>query len=133
MNLVLRLGGDEVDIDNLSRLTTLVPYRIERLGVGKSKTNCLFYNIDTTRSVKESEGFTILKNFLHENRIWLDSVEKVDGVTFREVDIGLIISSNMAAKTVTMDPDLLRYFGDLGLSLTVSIYKGSEAEGEALN
>jgi hypothetical protein len=133
MNLVLRLGGDEVDVENLSKLTTLVPYRIDRRGVGRSKTNCLFYGVNDTESQSELEAFLSLKKFLRENRTFLDAVRKIDGVTTRDVDIGVIVPSNIAAKTLILDADLLKSLGEAGLSVAVSIYKGSDKEDEAPN
>lgn len=53
------------------------------------------------------------------------------GVTIREIYIGIVIESNLAAKTITLDAELVRSHGEMGLSVTLSIYKGSESEVEA--
>jgi hypothetical protein len=128
MNAILRVHGKKLKLSTILPLIPIDPYRIDKVGVGRAKTNCLHYD---TGSPEEGDFISTIEAvmlFLHDNEARLNEIKKrpdVDGVV---IDIGVVISDDMFASTYHLGSMLLALLVRLGISIEISVYK--EGDGK---
>ncbi|MBO0664564.1 hypothetical protein LQ948_18560 [Jiella sp. MQZ9-1] len=128
MDLILRLGGRQNDIQQVVKLTQLRPYRVDDEKPNQLRMGCLHFDIGGTKPLSDSESIAALKRFVQENEAFLSGVQKFADLITRDIDVGIIMPSDIVAKSLSLDAELLALLSQFGLSITISVYKGSEEE-----
>jgi hypothetical protein len=77
---IFRVGGIGLDTDAILKGVALRPYRIERLGVGRAKTNALHYEISDSEPMTSSELVAAIEEFLARNRNDILLIRQTSGI-----------------------------------------------------
>lgn len=99
------------------------PYRIDTAGTGKGSLNCVYYDVPTSSSNEDPAGSRSIELFLHQNRSGITALMSIAGVTFKDLDIGVLFPDSSASVSRNLDNSLLALAASLGLSITISVYR----------
>jgi hypothetical protein len=124
---IFRVGGSGLDVDAVLNSATLRPYRIERIGVGRAKTNALHYEISDREPGTSAELITAIEMFLNRNRNDISLIREMSGNDGLVLDVGLFFDAQEPIRTLNFPLRLLEVIADLGLSLEFSAYGCAEA------
>jgi len=122
MLCVLRIAGDDLDIDAMLPNAKLSPFRIDRKGEGKARTNALNYDVaaDTESADKL---FSDIRAFLLANRQEIAALGRRPGVQHFILDIAVSVAEEMASRSLVLSKDMMSAAVELGLSFEISIYR----------
>jgi hypothetical protein len=124
---IFRVGGVGFDTDAIPKGVILHPYRIEKLGVGRAKTNALHYEISDSEPVTSFELVAAIEEFLARNRNDIFLIRQMSGIDGLVLDVGLFIDAQEPMRTLHFSQPLLKTIADLGLSLEFSAYGSAES------
>jgi len=128
---VLRVSGENLDIDALLAFTSLVPRHVVRKGqprFERSKHIAGYSGFNV--SVSDASGTDVQSQvrdalaFLQMNREDIQRAVQFPGVEHARLDFGVHcrLSNGIAAQFDYYPPDLLRLAGELGLGIEISLY-----------
>lgn len=123
MICTMRIGGHAFDQQAVRKLELLEPYRVDVKGVGEAKFNCLYYDVASGDAGDKSAFVAAIELWLIENRKFLEALQKLENVEFRNLDIGLMLKDAAYSVSVDFEPQLIQLISDLGLSVSVSTYR----------
>ncbi|HWF65069.1 MAG TPA: hypothetical protein VN685_10695 [Rhizomicrobium sp.] len=124
---IFRVGGIAFNVDAIPKDVALLPYRIERLGVGRAKTNALHYEIADKEPITSSELVTALRTFLTENRKDILAIRQMSGIEGLVLDVGMSVEPEKVMRSLHFDQSLLKIIAEFGISLELSVYGGGGA------
>jgi len=101
-------------------------YREDTKGEDGARIDCLYYNVAETDS--QSLLVQKIENFLRENEPSLRLLNRIKNVDFKNLDIGLTLKEESASLSVELGSKLICHAAELGLSITVSVYKASSCD-----
>jgi hypothetical protein len=124
MLCILRVGGDDLNRDGVVATMGSPPYREDTGDPGSARIACLHYE------VAESNERLILieriRGYLEDNHSRLQLWSGIRGVQVKDLDIGLLLDDEKVSLTIGLGVELVRHAAQLGLSITVSVYKVGE-------
>jgi hypothetical protein len=123
MEAVVRVYGKKLDVSELLAKASPQPYRVDRVGSGRSKTNCLHYEVSRVRGSGFDELLRGAKDFIEKNEDFFLQIKNrpdVDGVV---LDIGMGISGNVLSSVYRVDVGCMNILVRLGISFEISVYK----------
>ena len=124
---IFRVGGIGLDTEAVLKGTKLRPYRVEKLNVGRAKTNALHYEISDSEPVTSSQLASAIEDFLSNNRDDILFMGRMSGVDGFVLDVGLFMDTSRPMRTLHFSQSLLKVIADLGVSLEFSAYGSAEA------
>jgi hypothetical protein len=128
---VFLIAGAALDLDKVLIETSLMPYRTDRIGVGKARTNALYYHISDAEPVTSAELEAAIRVFLKQNGSDILAMRRMDGVDHLTFDIGLVIDEGFMMRTLTMNPDFLALLAETGVTFEISAYRGADDEASS--
>lgn len=128
LNCVLRVGGIDLDIDAITAGTTMKPYRTERTGIGRAKSNGLWYNVSDNDLVTSEDLSSAIQIFIAKNGRDLSILREAKGVEYIDFDVALWIDEGMIMRSLSLDPPVLAAMAAAGIYYTVSSYGVFEAD-----
>lgn len=134
---VLRVVGENLNVDALLASISLEPCHVERKGeprFERSKHIATYSGFNVP--VSDSPGTDVqgqicdALTFLSENQDELQQVVRFPGVDSVRLDFGINcrLSDEVLAQFDYYPPDLLRLAGEIGLGIEISLYSVSETE-----
>jgi hypothetical protein len=140
MGAVLRVRGDDFDVDDLLRKISLSVCHVERKGQPRFSprsriADCTGFNASTSeaseRDLPKQVEDTI--KYLRLNESDLKNVMSFPGVTDAEIDFAVecrLNSTDIFAQNDYLPPELLALAGNLGIGINLTLYPASTSEGE---
>lgn len=136
MSCILRIGGAELDADDLLRECRLDAYRIDRKGeIGLLKSRGPHEKSSVHVDVS-SAGFDDLPGqvadavtFLRANQSAVRAAVTFPGVEWAQLDFG-VEHADVAIDSKYLKPELLALAGGMGLAIELSIYPGAEPSAD---
>jgi len=125
MMCVLRVGGSALDLNEVTAISSVIPFRMDKKGQGRAKINSLHYDV-----VKEFDG--TFSEMLEKATQWLKGTKGIEKLKTRgdvehlDLDFAVFAGEDQFGTSYTLPSDFLRIAGELGLSVTVSVYKKQE-------
>ena len=120
MVCVLRVGGSKLDLAAVKKALGLEPYRIDAPGERGAKAVCLYF--DVASGGNPGETVSDVEKFLSVHADRLAALSRLEGVEFRNLDIGIMLYESMASVSIELGETLLRKLSELRLSLSISTY-----------
>ena len=127
LNCVLRVGGDKFDVDAALANLALQPYRIDKASIGPANGSALHYDVSSDEAFTSEALSTAIERFILENKKDLIVLRQMNSLKYFELDVALLIDEKMPMRTLTMSETALKSMAEVGLALTVSAYKTSDA------
>jgi hypothetical protein len=124
MLCILRIGGDDLNRDGVVATMGSPPYREDAGDRGSARIACLHYEV--AESKERSILIERIRGYLEDNHSRLQLLSDIRGVQVKDLDIGLLLDDEKVALTVGLGVELVRHAAQLGLSITVSVYKVGE-------
>lgn len=124
MDCVLRISGRNLDTRAIGTALGTRPYRIDIAGVGRATTNCLHYAVPapsrpSARSMRILECLGWLRDGLNISRI--AARKDVDSI---DLDCGIVMDTEQVTATAGIGLEAMSLAGRLGVSITISVYRG---------
>lgn len=117
-----------MDIDAITAGTTMKPYRTERTGIGRAKSNGLWYQVSDKDLATSEDLSSAIEIFIAKNEHDLSLLRKANGVEYIDFDVALWIDEGMIMRSLSLDPPALTAIAAAGISFTVSSYGVAEED-----
>ncbi len=128
---VLRISGDEFDLDALLASIDVSPCHVQRKGAprfesGRSIAEYTGFNIDVSKDDGNDLAHQVrdATQFLATSRTAIQRAVNYPGVEHAELDfcVNCRLGNGVAVQNNSLSSDLLKLAGDLGVDVNVSIY-----------
>ena len=127
MVCVLRIGGVAMNTALVRQALSLEPYRVDVRGTDGASANCLYYDVITESGSSHEEVVSRISKFLSVHKTELASIVHLEGVEFRNLDIGLMLYEDKASLSFDLGETLIDKLSELHLSVSISTYLASSS------
>ena len=135
MSTILRVGGENFDVDVSLQQSTLAPCKVFRRGkpkcVGsKQLSNKSGFNLEVSEA-DFNDFEKQIKNaveFLKSNEEAISKLTEWIGVESMSLDFGVSRDESFAFQSITFPNQLLKLAGNLGVDIEATLYPISEGE-----
>ena len=130
---VLRVAGDDFEIDALLESSDLAPCHVQRKGLprfesGRSIAEYTGFNVEVSSDDGEDLERQVADaiEFLTANRTAIRRVLEFPGVDYAYLDfnVNCCLGNGVAIQNSRISSDLLKLAGDLRLDINISLYPG---------
>ena len=122
MICVLRIGGVEMNTATVRQAFGLEPYRTDVCGTDDATTNCLYYDVSKAEEASPEECISRINEFLSVHGAELASMISLEGIEFRNLDVGLMLYEDRASASFELSEKLVHRLSELHLSVSISTY-----------
>ena len=123
MICVLRIGGSEMNTATVRQAFGLEPYRADVRGTDDATMNCLHYDVSKGEEASPEECISRINEFLSVHGAELASMISLEGIDFRNLDVGLMLYEDRASVSFELSEMLVHRLSELDLSLSISTYR----------
>lgn len=127
MICVLRIGGITMNTAVVRQALSLKSYRIDVRGTDGAKVNCLYYDVINENGLSSKGGASKINEFLSAHSAELTSMACLEGVEFRNLDVGLMLHEGKASVLFELEEALIRKLSELHISVSISTYLASSS------
>jgi hypothetical protein len=124
MQCILRIYGEKLDIDDLTRSIKLVPYRKD--AGDDPKINCLYYDMFSAIDGNFNEQVLRIEEFITSHHRDLQVIMRRKDVEGAQIDLLLPVYDEVYLMNLEINTKFMRILVKYNLSLTLSMVKSSD-------